>query len=735
MGTRGPYALVDTTPAKTILVYRNGDQFYVGRKFVFSRRRVANFEALLEQLTEQVDVPFGVRRLYTPTRGHPVLGLDAVQTGGKYVAAGRERFKKLDYIHIVPRKPPKMRKLKEIKPVVHCDINVPSRWQTQSRTSRYINVFTNGRLFIPPIKIIIPKFSLSDWNSVLATIGEKVFPLGGVRKLFTMDGHLLADSKNLQDNYFYVAAGLETFKSIPYWKSSRVPSEIRQRFGGNDKYTQIKKRVESKAKEPLQNDSVPPRSQDSVYYAKEKKQMDKEPLIQSGGEGDVYKAQTPAKETQEALEVKEDPEVKVEVPVDQAPAEIVKEIDEIGDSSPGLESGLEKEVERLYEDIDRKFIASSRTWDMRGNVKGDYSRMSFKKRFPLRHRRKRKERFAKWTPQILRHEGGICAQLEEKCHHLVSSSEPMCPVKYKTMIRTTTWCKGERVLSLQPKELIVALDLLSRAYVDTGQLQGPHVFIASLKNFCKNKEVVPTPEKNEHDILEEKPILALPETQVEAEVQRYPSMGQESLEESSLTQDQRHEQQESFVKSSLGTPSPERPEKKESPRQSSLEPISPEQQLEQQEVPEQSSLGSPSLEQQLEQQEVHIQSFLEPPSLEQQFEQQEVHIQSFLGPPSPEQQLEQEVHIQSFLGLPSLEQQLEQQEITVQSSLGPPSPEKQLEQHEVSVQSSLEPSSPEKQLEQESPGQLFLEPSSPEQQLEWQEIPVSFRPPSPEQSE
>lgn len=37
----------------------------------------------------------------------------------------------------------------------------------------------------------------------------------------------------------------------------------------------------------------------------------------SPSEGDVYKAQTPAKEAQEALEVKEDPEVKVEVPVDQ----------------------------------------------------------------------------------------------------------------------------------------------------------------------------------------------------------------------------------------------------------------------------------------------------------------------------------------------------------------------------------------------------------------------------------
>ncbi|KAL4824869.1 hypothetical protein H8958_008561 [Nasalis larvatus] len=208
MGTRGPSALVDTTPAKTIVVYRNGDPFYVGKKFVLSRRGAATFEALLEQLTEQVDVPFGVRRLFTPTRGHRVLGLDALQAGGKYVAAGRERFKELElgvlinkagltytlrygwengmnavrYIHIVPRKPAKIRKLKEIKPVVHCDINVPSKWQTYHRISRHINVFTNGRLFIPPAKIIIPKFSLSDWNIVLTTIGEKVFPLGGVRK-------------------------------------------------------------------------------------------------------------------------------------------------------------------------------------------------------------------------------------------------------------------------------------------------------------------------------------------------------------------------------------------------------------------------------------------------------------------------------------------------------------------------------------------------------------------------
>ncbi|XP_035959305.2 doublecortin domain-containing protein 2C [Halichoerus grypus] len=339
MGTRGPHVLVDPTPAKTILVYRNGDAFFAGRRFVLPRRRVATFEALLDQLTEQVQAPCGVRRLFTPTRGHPVLELQALRAGGKYVAAGREPFRKLDYIHIAPRKPAKMRSLKEIKPVVHCDMNVPSRWQTFHRTSRLVNVFTNGRLFIPPVKIIIPKFSLTEWNSVLAMIGEKVFPLGGVRKLFTMNGHLLDNSKDLQDNHFYVAAGLETFKYFPYWKSSKVPSEVQQKYADIEKYSQRKKKEDSKGKEPHKYNNIPHKEQDSVFYAKEgKKKMLVEPLMQSGAEGDVYKAQTAPTETQGASEVKEDKDVQVEVPVDQTPAEIVKEDEEIHDSPPEFES-------------------------------------------------------------------------------------------------------------------------------------------------------------------------------------------------------------------------------------------------------------------------------------------------------------------------------------------------------------------------------------------------------------
>uniref|UniRef100_A0A8C4WB06 Doublecortin domain containing 2C n=1 Tax=Gopherus evgoodei TaxID=1825980 RepID=A0A8C4WB06_9SAUR len=202
---RASYSLTGVTPASTVLVYRNGDPFYSGRKFVIHHRHVRTFEALIAQLNEGVEVPFGVRTLYTPQEGHRIRNLSEIKQGGKYVAAGRERFKKLD------------------------KIRVPSRWQLISNKPRNINVFTNGDMLIPPIKFIIPRFTLKNWNCVLALINEKIFPRsGGVHRLYTLDGHAVRNSDGLEDNHYYVAAGKEKFKSLPYWRSSRVSPEVQR---------------------------------------------------------------------------------------------------------------------------------------------------------------------------------------------------------------------------------------------------------------------------------------------------------------------------------------------------------------------------------------------------------------------------------------------------------------------------------------------------------------------------
>lgn len=84
LGSLKTYSPVDTRPAQIpILVYHNGDHFYLGKKF---------FEVLLEQLTQQLEVPFRVWHLYTPLRGHQVLELEALKRAGVSVPSTPPQF-------------------------------------------------------------------------------------------------------------------------------------------------------------------------------------------------------------------------------------------------------------------------------------------------------------------------------------------------------------------------------------------------------------------------------------------------------------------------------------------------------------------------------------------------------------------------------------------------------------------------------------------------------------------
>ncbi|XP_038841543.1 doublecortin domain-containing protein 2-like, partial [Salvelinus namaycush] len=90
---------------KNIFVYRNGDPFYEARRLVVNQKRVSNFDTFLRDVTGGVQAPFGaVRNIYTPRMGHRVACLDHLQSGEQYVAAGREKFKKLDYSQIGSKK-------------------------------------------------------------------------------------------------------------------------------------------------------------------------------------------------------------------------------------------------------------------------------------------------------------------------------------------------------------------------------------------------------------------------------------------------------------------------------------------------------------------------------------------------------------------------------------------------------------------------------------------------------
>ncbi|CAL8290352.1 unnamed protein product [Gadus morhua 'NCC'] len=204
-------------PTKTIIVYRNGDAFFPGRKLVVKQRQVTTFDTLLTLLTSGLEASFGaVRNVYTPREGHKVSELEELRTGERYVAAGAERFKRLSYLLITPRKP-EPKKKEEIKPVTHSRIVVPARCLRSNKDSCTINVFTNGDVFVPPARILIPKFTLSSWEKVLALVTEKVeLRTGAVHRLFSLEGRPLRGPEDLRSQQYYVAVGAERFRVKAY---------------------------------------------------------------------------------------------------------------------------------------------------------------------------------------------------------------------------------------------------------------------------------------------------------------------------------------------------------------------------------------------------------------------------------------------------------------------------------------------------------------------------------------
>lgn len=71
-----------------------------GRRFVINQKQISTMDALLNDITHNIGAPLAVRTLYTPRCGHRVSDLTDLQQGAQYVAAGFERFKKLEWVQM-----------------------------------------------------------------------------------------------------------------------------------------------------------------------------------------------------------------------------------------------------------------------------------------------------------------------------------------------------------------------------------------------------------------------------------------------------------------------------------------------------------------------------------------------------------------------------------------------------------------------------------------------------------
>ncbi|XP_034051659.1 retinitis pigmentosa 1-like 1 protein [Gymnodraco acuticeps] len=82
-----------TTPAKRITFYKSGDNQFGGVKMAIHKRSFKCFDALLDDLSQKVPLPFGVRTVTTPRGTHSIKHLEQLQDGGCYLCSDRRLAK------------------------------------------------------------------------------------------------------------------------------------------------------------------------------------------------------------------------------------------------------------------------------------------------------------------------------------------------------------------------------------------------------------------------------------------------------------------------------------------------------------------------------------------------------------------------------------------------------------------------------------------------------------------
>ncbi|XP_078584521.1 doublecortin domain-containing protein 2-like isoform X13 [Branchiostoma floridae x Branchiostoma japonicum] len=324
--------------AKNVTVYRNGDLYFPGRKFVVNEKQVRNFDSFLNQVTNGLGARFGaVRNIWTPTHGHRVRELEAIDNGKTYVAGGFERFRKMDYDHIASKlqeqRSPRTKKTfsqvrGDIKPVQHSRLQRSAQYLKASQATGpvTIHIYRNGEPARRPMKLLLTKYMMRTLENVLEYVAQKVeLSTGAVRRLFTMDFGMVEDLSQIQNGQYYVAVGMQRLQKLPYGDTSLNSSLGTTAAVRRRKLRPLQPGKYAKPKETKKEEN-------SVFHHKPAKvkrspKSNTTSILNSehSGSGGPFHASGQREETKDAGIVGENEDTKVELPIDQVEADEVEE--------------------------------------------------------------------------------------------------------------------------------------------------------------------------------------------------------------------------------------------------------------------------------------------------------------------------------------------------------------------------------------------------------------------------
>ncbi|NXY88237.1 RP1L1 protein, partial [Alcedo cyanopectus] len=177
-------------PAKKITFFKSGDPQFAGVKMAINQRSFKSFNALMDDLSHRVPLPFGVRTITTPRGIHCISELDQLEDGGWYLCSDKKYVKPIAITSGGPRPvPPRYgRPSSTVRRIVQEgkleDYSTPFT-QHGPRIPKKITLVKNGESGFRR-SIILNRRNARSFKTLLDEISEILqFP---VKKLYTADG-------------------------------------------------------------------------------------------------------------------------------------------------------------------------------------------------------------------------------------------------------------------------------------------------------------------------------------------------------------------------------------------------------------------------------------------------------------------------------------------------------------------------------------------------------------------
>ncbi|XP_068455946.1 serine/threonine-protein kinase DCLK1a isoform X2 [Clinocottus analis] len=222
--TRTLKTLTTEKRAKKVRFYRNGDRYFNGIVYAISTDRFRTFDALLADLTrslsDNVNLPQGVRTIYTLDGCKKITSIEHLVEGDSYVCSSIEAYKKLDYTKNVnpnwsvnvkasaasSRGPPSLGSAKAGGP--------ESREMKDFIRPKLVTVVRSGVKPRKAVRVLLNKKTAHSYEQVLTDITDSIkLDSGVVKKIYTLEGKLVSCLQDFfGDEDVFVACGPEKFR-------------------------------------------------------------------------------------------------------------------------------------------------------------------------------------------------------------------------------------------------------------------------------------------------------------------------------------------------------------------------------------------------------------------------------------------------------------------------------------------------------------------------------------------